>query len=296
MSLLSSPALDDQVGKLITLPRGARSRTIGVLSLDPSPYGKAAVLSGVQHATRESDYCVSMVSLPVPSHGSLRDALKRLRWLAVDGILVLAPQRAAIELLARVSAQLPMVALGAPQQNVLPAVSSDHYAGAAAATRHLLELGHRTVFHIAGGLEGPEPGSRLAGWRDALLATGAEVPAVLTGDGTPQRGYKLGRRLARRGDVTAILVAGDQMALGVLRAMSEAGRRVPDEVSVVGFGGIPEGEFFNPPLTTVRENFTEMGRRGTELLQAEIEAGGRATVHETIPADLVVRASTDVAA
>jgi DNA-binding LacI/PurR family transcriptional regulator len=295
MSLLSSRTLDDQIGPLIRLPRCAQSRTIGLLSLDPSPYGKAAVLSGIQHAARESDYCVSIVSPLVTSQGSLRSAVRRLRHLAVDGILVLAPQPAAIETLARVSAPLPVVALGAPQQDVLSAVSSDHYAGAAAATRHLLGLGHRTVFHIAGALDGSEPGSRLAGWRDALLAAGTNVPAALVGDGSPQRGYALGCCLARRDDVTAIFVAGDQMALGVLRAMSEAGRRVPDDISVVGFGGIPEGEFFNPPLTTVRQDFTEMGRRGAELLQAEIEAGGLATVHETIPAELILRASTAAA-
>lgn len=296
MSLLSSRTPENQIGQLIALPlplpRGARSGTIGVLSLDPSPYDKAAVMSGIQHATRMSDYCVSLMSLRLPSRGSLRSAVRRLRDLAVDGILVLAPQAASIETLARVSAELPVVALGAREQDVLSAVSSDDYAGAATATRYLLGLGHRTVFHIAAPSDGSEPGSRLAGWQDALLGAGADVPAALIGDGSPQSGYVLGGRLARRDDVSAIFVGGDQMALGVLRAMSEAGRRVPDEVSVVGFGGIPEGEFFRPPLTTVGQNFTEIGRRGAELLQAEIEAGGVAPVHETIPAELIVRAST----
>jgi len=292
MSLLSSRTTEDQLKPLIAPRCDARSGTIGVLSLDPSPYDKAAVMSGIQHATRMSDYYVSLISLRVPSRGSLRGAVRRLRDLAVDGILVLAPQPTSIETLARASAELPVVALGAREQDVLSAVSSDDYAGAVSATRYLLGLGHRTVFHIAGPSDGLELGSRLAGWQDALLAAGADVPAALIGDGSPQSGYVLGCCLARRDDVTAIFVAGDQMALGVLRAMSEAGRRVPDQVSVVGFGGIPEGEFFSPPLTTVGQNLTEMGRRGAELLQAEIEAGAVAPVHETIPAELIVRAST----
>lgn len=296
MTLLSSRTLEDRVEALTLLPRGARSRTIGVLALDPSPYGKATLVSGIQQATHETGYCVSMVSLHVPRRTSFRVAVEQLRRLRVDGILALAPPRAATELLAEVSSEVPVVILGSPRQDVLAAVTTDDYAGAAAATRHLLELGHRSVSHIAGVLDGAEPGSRVAGWRDTLRTAGAEVPDAMIGDGSPDSGYELGRRLASRIDVTAIFAASDQMALGVLRALSEAGRRVPDEVSVVGFGGMPEGEFFNPPLTTVRQNLAEMGRRGAELLQAEIEAGGGARVHETIPADLILRASTGAAA
>jgi DNA-binding LacI/PurR family transcriptional regulator len=296
MSLLSYPALDEQdepPGRPRCVP--ARSRTIGVLSFDPSPCGKATLLSGIQDATRENDYCVIIADLRVPSRRSCRDGVRWLRRLAVDGILVLAPPRDAIAMLAETSLEVPLVVVGALPQDVLPAVTTDHYAGAAAATRHLLELGHASVFHIARHLDAPEPGSRLAGWRETLLAAGAEVHAAMVGDGSPDRGYELGRSLAARRDVTAILAGSDQMALGVLRALSEARRRVPEEVSVVGFGGIPEGEFFSPPLTTVRQNFAEMGRRGAELLRTEIEVGRSGRVRETIPADLILRESTAAA-
>lgn len=293
MSLLSSHTLEDRVepGKRPSSAWG-HARTIGVLSLDPSPYGKANLLSGIQDVTRESDYCVSILSPAAPRPESVLGALARMRRMAVEGVLVLAPQRAAIEWLAGAPGELPLLVLGSPCQDLLSAVTSDHYAAAATATSHLLELGHQSVFHIAGPLDGSEPGSRLAGWRDTLRAAGAEVPDAMIGDGTAEGGYELGRRLAPRSDVTAIFAASDQMALGVLRALFEAGRRVPDEVSVVGFGGAPEGEFFNPPLTTIRQNFTEMGRRGAELLQAEIEARRLARVQETIPAELILRAST----
>ncbi len=267
-----------------------------MLSFDPSSYGKASLLSGIQDATRENDYCMIIADLRVPGRRSWRDGVRWLRRLAVDGILVLAPPRDAIELLAETSLEVPLVVVGALPQDVLSAVTTDHYAGAAAATRHLLELGHDSVFHIARDFDVAEPGSRLAGWRDTLRAAGAEVHAAMAGDGSPERGYELGRRLATRRDVTAIFAASDQMALGVLRALSEARRRVPEEVSVVGFGGMAEGEFFSPPLTTVRQNFSEIGRRGAELLRAEIEAGRLARVHETIPADLILRASTAAAA
>jgi DNA-binding LacI/PurR family transcriptional regulator len=296
MSLLSSRTLEDQLRPLTRSVRGvARTRTIGVLNLDASPCRKAALLSGIQRAMHHSDYCVGIVSVGVPGRRPLLDSVERLRRLVVDGILVLSPRSDTIEMLAEISADVPVVVLGGPPQDVLSAVTSDDYAGAVAATRHLLELGHRSVFHIAGVLAAPDPASCLAGWRDTLYAAGADVPTAMIGDGGPEGGYELGRGLASRAYVTAIFAASDQMALGVLRALFEEHRRVPEEVSVVGFGGMPEGEFFSPPLTTIRQNFTEMGRRGAELLRARIEAGRLARVHETIPAELVLRASTAAA-
>jgi DNA-binding LacI/PurR family transcriptional regulator len=289
MSLLSSPTLNDQA---VAASPGTRSRTIGVLSLNPNPYAKATLLAGIQQATRGSDYCVCIVSPLAPNRESLLGAVETLRWVAVAGLLVLTPPCGAIETLAAVAVEIPLVALEAPPQDVLCAVTSDHYAGAVAATRHLLELGHRSVFHIAGPTDVPAPRSCLAGWRETLRAAGADIPDAMIGSGSPDGGYELGRRLASRSEVTAIFVASDQMALGVLRALFEADRQVPDEVSVIGFGGTPEGEFFSPPLTTIRQNFTEIGRRGAELLRADIEVGRSARVHETIPADLILRAST----
>jgi DNA-binding LacI/PurR family transcriptional regulator len=276
------------------IPNGG-ARTIGVLSLDPTPYGKASALLAIHCATRDSDHFVSSVSVPVANRSSLQVAVARLRRLDVDGILAVAPQRGAIDMLAKLLGDIPLVAVASQPQEVVSAVAIDHYAGAAAATRHLLELGHRTVFHIAGPGDGQDPGRRLAGWRDTLVTAGAEIPLPMIGDWSPDVGYELGRRLGSRTDVTAIFVANDQMALGVLRALHEAGRRVPKDVSVVGFDGSTQGEFFNPPLTTVRQDYTELGRRSLELLLTEIEVGRHGRVHEMIPAEFIVRASTAAA-
>ncbi len=276
--------------------RAVRSRTIGVISLDPTPYAKASALLGIQRAARDLDYLVGMVRVPAPDRGLLRTVVEQLGGVDVEGILVVAPERAAIDALAELSGDVPLVVVAAGPQDLVSAVAIDHYAGAAAATRHLLELGHRTVFHIGGPTDPADPGARVAGWRDTLLAAGAEVPPSLVGDWSAEMGYALGRRLAARKDVTAIFAANDQLALGVLHALFEAGRRVPRDVSVVGFDGTPEGEFFNPPLTTVQHDYVEMGRRSLHLLLGEIEAGRKARIHETIPAELIVRASTAVAA
>ena len=111
-------------------------------------------------------------------------------------------------------------------------------------------------------------------------------------DWSARSGYDLGRRLSRDASVTAIFVANDQMALGVLRAMHEAGRAMPGDVSLVGFDDIPESPYFTPPLTTVRQNFIEVGGRSLRLLVHAIETGERVVPASRVPTELVVRAST----
>ena len=107
-----------------------------------------------------------------------------------------------------------------------------------------------------------------------MQAAGAAVPPVLLGDWSPRSGYELGRRLMEGDGVSAIFVANDQMALGVLRALHEAGYEVPSQVSVVGFDDIPEAQYYNPPLTTVRQDFGEIGRRSLRLMLAMMESEG----------------------
>ena len=263
-----------------------------MLSFDRAAYGTASVLRGIQHATGDSDDFVSIVNVPVPGRRSVCTAVARLRRLGVDGMLAVAPRPSTVDVLAAVAGGIPLVAVGAAPQDVLPAVAIDHYGAAAAVTRHLLELGHRTVFHIAGPTDRTDPGPRLAGWRDTLLGAAAILPLPLVGDWTAASGYELGSRLAARREVTAIFAANDQMALGVFRALFDAGRRVPQDVSVVGFDGTPQAEFFSPPLTTVGQNFSELGRRSLRLLLGEIELGPTGPIRETIAAELIPRAST----
>ena len=117
----------------------------------------------------------------------------------------------------------------------------------------------------------------------------------MNGDWSARSGYDLGRRLAADRSVTAIFVANDQMALGVLRAMHEAGRSVPRDVSIVGFDDIPEAAYFLPPLTTIRQDFDELGRRSLRLLLRMIDGGEEPGVAPVGP-ELIVRASTGVPA
>src|ERR1019366_6009929 len=165
------------------------------------------------------------------------------------------------------------------------------------ATRHLLSLGHETVWHITGPADFLESQQRLHGWRETLQTAGAPVPAHLVGDWSPRSGYDLGCVLSRDPAVTALFVANDQMALGVLRAMHKAGRDIPRDISVIGFDDVPEAQYFTPPLTTVRQDFGELGARGLRLLLAIIEAratGASPPSGSRITPELIVRSSTAV--
>jgi DNA-binding LacI/PurR family transcriptional regulator len=272
-----------------------RSRTLGVVSFDTTLYGPASTLFGIERAAHDAGYFVSIVSLRSLDLASVMSAVDRLRDQGVEGILVIAPQESAAQALLQLPEDFPIVAAEAAPQRSAPLVAVDQVAGARAATSHLLELGHRTVWHISGPRDWLEAQDRVDGWRSTLEAAGAAPPPVLVGDWSARSGYELGQQLGKTGAVTAVFVANDQMALGVLRSLHELGRAVPDEISVVGFDDIPEAAYFSPPLTTVRQNFNEMGRRSLLLLVEQIEGGAGGHARETVAPELIVRASTTAA-
>jgi DNA-binding LacI/PurR family transcriptional regulator len=269
-----------------------RSKTIGVVSFDTSLYGPGSTLLGIERAAHEEDYFTIVVSLGSLDRPSILSAAERLRVQGVDGILVIAPQVAGASALAHIPDDVPIVAVEAGPDNAVPVVAVDQVTGAANATRHLLDLGHRTVRHIAGPSDWLEAQQRIAGWRAALETFGAEATSPLIGDWSSRSGYELGGSLLASPEVTAVFVANDQMALGLLRRLHEQGRHVPHEISIVGFDDVPEAAYFSPPLTTVRQNFMEMGRRSLQLLLEEIGDGARTTERITVPPELIVRAST----
>ena len=269
-----------------------RSKTLGVVSFDTTLFGPASTLFGIERAAHDAGYFVSIVSLRALTRSSVVSAVERLRAQGVDGILVIAPQESATQALLNLPDDVPVVAAEAAPDESIPLVAIDQVEGARLATTHLLELGHRTVWHVSGPADWLEAQDRVHGWRSTLEAAGAAPPPLLVGDWSAHAGHELGRELAGNAEVTAVFVANDQMALGVLRALHEAGRRIPGDISVVGFDDIPEAEYFMPPLTTVRQNFNEMGRRSLLLLLEQIETGVRTPVRETVAPELVVRAST----
>lgn len=160
------------------------------------------------------------------------------------------------------------------------------------ATEHLLDLGHETVHHISGPHRWYAARDRTEGWRTALRARGVRVPPVVGGDWSARSGYAAGPALAA-GDVTAVFAANDDMAIGVIRALLEAGKRVPGDVSVVGFDDTPVAAYVTPPLTTVRQPFDAMAAEGLRLLVHAIEHPQADDLDPGAPPlELVVRGST----
>jgi len=268
-----------------------RSRTLGVVSFDTTLYGPASTLFAIEQAAHAAGYFITIVSLLAMDRASVLGAVDRLRVQGVDGILVITPQEGAAAAVANLPSAVPVVAVEAGRPGSVPVVAVDQFAGAVSATQLLLDLGHRTVWHIAGPRDFLEAQQRVEGWRATLSAAGAEAPPVLTGDWSPRSGYEIGRRLAEDPEVTAVFVANDQMALGVLRALHERGRSIPREISIVGFDDIPEAQYFTPPLTTVRQDFGEMGRSSLRLL-LDLMRSDQAPSRLTIAPELVVRRST----
>lgn len=268
-----------------------RSGVLGVVSIDTTLYGPASTLHGIEQAARLSGYAVSIASLGVLNRRSIEDGVRRLRAQSVDGIVIVAPHESAAEGLRHLPEGLPAVAVDAVGDLPVPVVMVDQRLGAARATRHLLSLGHETVWHIAGPVDWTDASGRIEGWRGALEAEGRPVPEVLRGDWSPRSGYQLGRRLAENPEVTAVFVANDQMALGVLRALREAGRRIPEDVSVAGFDDVPESAYYWPPLTTVRQDFGEVGRNAFHLLLDRM-AGTESAPRRLVEPELLVREST----
>jgi DNA-binding LacI/PurR family transcriptional regulator len=268
-----------------------RSKTLGVVTFDTTLYGPASTLLGIEQAAHDAGYAVTISSLRSLNRDTVLAAIEQLRNQGADGAAVIAPIQAGIDALSHVKPDFSVVAVAAGPNASIPSASVDQAAGAAAATRHLLTLGHETVWHLAGPPDWKEAAERVQGWKAALESAGARVPALLRGDWTPRSGYELGERLLAIPDLTAVLVANDQMALGLLRRLHEAGREVPRDLSLVGFDDIPEAAYFTPPLTTVRQDFAELGRLCLQSLLRRIE-GKSGPTRVVVQPELVVRGST----
>ncbi|WP_030453308.1 LacI family DNA-binding transcriptional regulator [Herbidospora cretacea] len=266
-----------------------RSGVLGVVSFDTTLYGPASTLYAIERAAREHDYLVNIASLEAMTRRSIAEGVDRLRQQSVDGVIVIVPHESAADGLRDLPPDLPVVDVGGGERLSVPAVAVDHHAGAVRATRHLLELGHETVHHLSGPANWIDANNRMQGWRHALR--GREIPPPLAGDWSANSGYEQGKRLSRDPSVTAVFVANDPMALGLMRAFREAGRRVPEDVSVVGYDDVPEAAHFWPPLTTVRQNFATLGRQAFQLLLNRM-VGHDTSERRTVEPELVVREST----
>lgn len=271
----------------------SRSRLIGILAAEShSFYGTATAMSAIEQAARDAGYRVAVVNVATPDAESLADGLEHLQRESVEAIVVLAPQERALEAIDSLAIGVPFVTLGAAGRGADPRLLVDQAAGARLATEHLLGLGHTRIAHIAGPQHWVEAHARLEGFTTRLEEEGLAPAGVIAGDWSAESGYRAGLRLLDEvPDLTAVFAGNDQMALGLLHACADRGLRVPDDLSVVGFDDVPEAAHYLPALTTIRQDFAEVGRRTIGVVLAELR-GQAPTVDRPVPPVLVERAST----
>ncbi|MFX1822201.1 LacI family DNA-binding transcriptional regulator [Pseudarthrobacter sp. CC4] len=268
-----------------------RSQTIGVLGSELSQYGPANTLLGVERAARDAGYFVSVAALREFSRDAILDAVRHFLDQSVDGIVVIVPHLETLAALAELPIGVPVVAVGPDGNDTVGGVRVDQRRGAELAVRHLIGQGHVRIGHVAGPQDWIDAVARADGWRSTLASAGLDTDLIIEGDWSAGSGYEIGRRIAATRRATALFVGNDQMALGVLRALTEAGIKVPQDVSVVGFDDQPEAGYFSPPLTVVRQDFEELGRRCMQMMFTAFDGteGPRTLVVEP---ELVLRSST----
>jgi len=267
---------------------GSRSRTLGVLASNRAVWASAAAIQGVELAARDAGYLVNTTNLASSEPAVIRDALALQVEHHVDGLVIIAPQTRTLDQIDELALEIPYVMLHSRAEGDEHELFVDQLAGARAATRHLIGLGHRDIFHLAGPQEWIEAEARMQGFLTEMIDADLPVRPPVLGDWTSDHGYHAGRELARFRDFTAVFSANDQMALGLVHAFRDAGLDVPGDVSVVGFDDVPEAAHFWPPLTTVRQDFEELGRRCV----ARLLDGGDDHARPALEPLLVVRDST----
>jgi len=269
----------------------AKSNMLGLLVSDTGLYGPAGMLNAMERSARQAGYFAITVAVRFDSPESWAEGLQHLSRMHVEGIATIALQSEVIKMAAKIMPTIKLIAIDTDDQaNKVNAVGIDNLGGGHMATRHLIELGHKKILHIMGPSTSSEAQNRRRGYEQAMAEAGLE-PAVVQGDWTAETGFRIGIELnLELTGYTAIFTANDQLSLGLMKAFNMRGVSVPREISLVGFDDIPESPYFNPPLTTIRQDFNQLGEVAIEMLLSDL-AGTKRKKFEALKPNLIVRDS-----
>ncbi len=270
------------------------STTVGIISFGTHYYGPAQMVRELERALKDRGYGFALASIDSLELREIESALRELERHRVAGLILVTPllevQLRDIQSLCN---NLPFVMIDAPRGAKLPSVLFDQAYGSELATAHLLGLGHRDICEISGPLSWSGALERHRAWLITLERAGVIPGRSVEGDWTAAGGYRAAQELlAANEPFTALVVGNDQMALGALAALREADVRVPEDVSVVGFDDVPEARFYNPPLSTVRQDFELLGQQSAAAILDFIETPERTPAQFLLQPELVVRPST----
>lgn len=269
-----------------------RSNLIGVIAFGTGEYGPAQMVNTLQERARMVGYEIMLTTLQAFTIEEISAASRRLGQFGVDGLILFTPY-SALNFAEALPHNVPLVMIDATPEVQSTTVSIDQREGGMLATRHLWSLGHRRILHLGGPIEWSDAALRAEGYGHFLSTVNAEPLPMYLGDWSAESGYRLMKQAqAEQVQFDAVFAANDQMALGAISALHQAGLRVPQDISVIGFDDTPESAFFIPPLTTIRQNFAAIGRKSLEELIRVIENVRTHDRHVIIEPELVIRAST----
>lgn len=272
-----------------------RQSMIAIVAGNTTRYGYSTTIQGIEEAARAAGYLVVITVVESAADGAEVAAVETTVDLVlgqpVAGVVVLEFDEAGMRATKAFPRTVPMVsAVASPTDDATaPQAYLDDRAAGKAATEYLLGLGHTTVHHVSVPQAVPQMG-RTLGWQDALREAGIAVPPIIAATWEPASGREVGLELAARDDVTAVVCGNDEVAIGVIRGLHEGGRSVPGDVSVVGFDDEPLAAVTIPALTTVSQDFIDLGRRAFDLLEQVIRTGTAPPLSSSSPT-LVVRES-----
>lgn len=274
-----------------------RTRTIGVVTMATGAYAGAVTQMGIERTAESLGYHVVGAQTATVDAEAVSDALRRLERHGVEGLVLALPLGATDATIDALTDAVPTVTIGGSTTASGHSLAVDQQRVAQLATQHLLGLGHRTVQLVAGPDDWIDAANRTTGWRRTLAEAGRPSPEPLHGDWSPESGYQAGLLLGIDPGVTAVFVASDDMAFGLIRALHELGRRVPEDVSVVGVDDIDLAAYCSPALTTIAQPFTPLAAAAVQRVvgligdaDAPSQPAGQAA--RTLQPELVIRAST----
>ncbi len=273
-----------------------RSEMIGVVTTTSLDYGPSSMLMEIELAARAAGYYTAVAPVEDYDDASVKAVFDHFLGLPVEGIVFIAPLRDVAADMARMAIPVPVVSVTSQElgdeAGVIP-IAIDQELGSRLALEHLYELGHRDIAHIAGESKFFEARKREQTWRDFMSEHGLPIREPGAKGWEFSIGYDEGRRLLDEGLPSAVFCANDQIALGLYRALEEAGALVPNDVSIVGFDDMPAARYYSPALTTIRQDFASLGRLVLDTLLGEIGSPEPGRIgRQALTPTLVVRKST----
>lgn len=269
---------------------GKNTRTLGLATSDLALLAPAQIASAIQQRTSQLGY---HLVIAMAGQGGAQQAVSDLLSQRVDALLINVPLEAqAAQEIERMAGSLPCLFLDVADEAKVPACTFSARIGARQGARHLLQLGHQQIALLNGPPDSVAARARTAAWIEVLHEHHLTPVCQLSGDWSAQSGYQAMMRLAGQVLPTALLVANDQMALGAMQALHQMGVAVPAEISVVGYDDTADSAWYQPPLTTVRQDMRQLGESSVDWLTGQLEQPASDSVLPPFVTSLVVRAST----